>query len=131
MGSELLAKLLAANQRPYSKTAFDLAVENGFRGSVAQWLESLRGGRGQKGDQGAPGVNGKAGDLGPRGPRGPEGPIGPMPAHEWRGTELRFEIAPNEWGEFVDLKGPKGDKGDGGGGGAILVTGNSYMPVGF
>lgn len=132
MAGDRLAKLIAANQRaPYAKTAFDLAVENGFRGSVADWIESLKGARGAKGDRGEDGLNGKAGDPGPRGPQGPKGDMGPMPAHEWRGTELRFEIAPNEWGEFVDLKGEKGDKGDGGGGGAVLVTGNSYMPVGF
>ena len=133
MAGERLAKLIAENQRtPYVKTAFDLAVEHGFRGSVADWLESLRGARGEKGGRGDDGVNGKAGDQGPRGPQGPkgdQGEIGPMPRHEWKGTELRFEVQPGEWGPYVDLKGPKGDAALGGG--AVLVVGNSYMPSGW
>lgn len=60
---------------------------------------------------------------GPRGPAGPPGPIGPMPQHEWRGTELRFEIKPGEWGDFVDLRGPAGPGGGGGGGGSSSETG--------
>ena len=61
--------------------------------------------------------------------RGPRGPIGPMPEHEWNGSRLRFEIAPNQWGEWTDLqgppgargpRGPKGEPGTGEGGGTDL-----------
>lgn len=37
------------------KSAYDLALDNGFSGSEAEWLESLRG---EKGDQGEPGPAG-------------------------------------------------------------------------
>lgn len=34
-----------------------------------------------------------------------------FPRHEWDGTKLRFEKAPGEWGEWVDLRGPRGYAG--------------------
>lgn len=50
------------------------------------------------------------------------GPIGPMPKHQWRGSELRFEIEPGKWGKRVDLRGPPG--AGGGGGSAEFRPGN-------
>ena len=49
------------------------------------------------------------------------GEIGPMPRHQWRGTRLRFEMAPGEWGKWVDLEGPPGAPGSGGGGGGTRL----------
>lgn len=99
------------------ESPYEIAVRNGFDGSEPEWLASLQGAPGKKADP------------------GPRGPIGPMPRHEWRGTELRFQMAPDQWGKFVDLKGDKGDKGDGGiaaiGGGTVIIQGNSYMPAGW
>lgn len=49
------------------KSAYEIAVENGFMGTVKQWLESLKGedglpGKdGEKGDSGADGINGQDG----------------------------------------------------------------------
>ncbi len=68
---------------------------------------------GPKGDRGTPG---EKGDPGPAGPAGPAGPTGPMPRHEWRGSLLRFEHAPGQWGDWTDLRGPRGARGIGGGG---------------
>jgi hypothetical protein len=53
-----------------------------------------------------------------------------MPEHEWKGTELRFEIAPGEWGEFVNLQGPQGKRGAAGGGGGSVQQ-NTYFPSGW
>ena len=72
---------------------------------------------------------GKEGAQGPRGPQGPEGPPGPPPAHRWEGTKLQFEQTTGEWGEAVDLKGPKGDAGAAGG--VAVVQTNNYMPGGW
>jgi len=36
---------------------------------------------------------------------GKAGKPGRMPKHEWRGTFIRFETAPGEWGEWVNLQG--------------------------
>ena len=51
-------------------SAYEIAVENGFRGSEAEWLASLVGPRGPYGP---------AGPQGEQGPRGAEGPVGPAP----------------------------------------------------
>ena len=56
--------------------------------------------------------------------------MGPMPRHEWEGTSLRFEIAPNQWGEFVNLQGPQGKRGPAGGGGAAPSSGSEVtLPI--
>jgi hypothetical protein len=114
----------------------DLLAE-GFRRASASELVLM---------QGPQGIEGKQGEVGPQGPPGPRGPIGPMPRHEWEGTELRFEIAPGQWGAWVDLQGPKGEPGRDGAvtGGGIFGAGpldlsalsvatsvNSYMPAGW
>lgn len=110
-------------------------------------LSKQPGPQGERGLQGATGPRGEAGPRGPTGPRGPEGPRGPVgpkgdkgdkgdrgpkgdkgdkgdrgdpglpPAHEWKGTKLRFRQPDGKWGSLVDLK---GDKGSGGG---VIVTG--------
>lgn len=36
---------------------------------------------------------------------------GPAPAHQWKGTELRFENPDGSMGAYVDLKGPEGPQG--------------------
>ena len=51
---------------------------------------------------------------GERGEAGPKGDTGPMPAHQWKGTTLRFEQPNGTWGKFVDLKGAAGKEGDAG-----------------
>ena len=74
---------------------------------------------------------------GPRGEPGTQGPIGPMPRHEWDGTKLRFEIQPGQWGEWVDLRGPKGESGGGrlpkyaGASSFVATSANAYFPAGW
>lgn len=61
------------------------------------------------------------GDTGPQGPAGPageQGEPGPkrdMPAHEWNGTQLRFQNPDGSWGEYTDIPqgaaGPQGAQG--------------------
>lgn len=55
------------------KSAYELAVEAGFVGTLAQWLASLRGQKGDKGDKGDPGASGAQGPIGPIGPKGEQG----------------------------------------------------------
>jgi len=73
----------SGEQGPPGESAYELAVEEGFSGTLDQWLDSL------KGAQGVPGPAGPAGDQGPKGDKGDPGDPGPQ-------------------GE----PGPKGDKGD-------------------
>ena len=70
------------------KSAYEIAVQNGYGGTETDWLESLKG---QKGDTGEPGAAGAKGDPGEKGDQGEPG-------------------APGEKGE----RGEKGEKGDAG-----------------
>lgn len=88
--------------------------------------------RGERGEPGRDGVDGKPGPRGLTGKAGAIGPMGPMPRHEWEGTSLRFEIAPNQWGEFVNLQGPQGKRGPVGGGGAAPSSGSDVtLPISY
>jgi len=63
----------------FAKSAYDIAVENGFVGSESEWLDSLKGADGkdgEKGDQGEKGDKGDKGDAGERGLTGWEGEDG-------------------------------------------------------
>lgn len=91
------------------KSAYEIAVEHGFVGTEAEWLESLHGRDGadgytpvkgvdyfdgERGPQGEQGPKGDTGDTGPQGPQGEVGPQGP-------------QGIPGE-------QGPQGEKGDDG-----------------
>ena len=49
------------------KSAYQVAVDNGFSGTEEQWLESLKGEKGEKGDQGIQGIQGVQGVKGDTG----------------------------------------------------------------
>lgn len=116
-------------------------LEVGFVRARTEQFVMLQGPPGEKGETGRPGADsvvpgppGKAGRNGKDstvpGPRGEPGPMGPMPAHEWDGTELRFEIDIGIWGPWVDLQGPKGPKGEPGAPGkAGVVGGGAFIPA--
>ena len=57
-------------------SAYQVAVNAGFVGSEAEWLDSLVGEEGPRGSAGADGEQGPKGPEGPRGPQGPQGPPG-------------------------------------------------------
>lgn len=52
------------------KSAYDIALENGFEGTVTEWLESLKGEKGEKGEDGKNGQNGADGQDGSTGADG-------------------------------------------------------------
>lgn len=60
--------------RGYS--AYNIAVMEGYEGTVDEWLESLIGPKGDKGDQGDPGFDGEQGPRGYTGETGPKGDKG-------------------------------------------------------
>ena len=70
----------------HGKSAYEIALQNGFDGTEEEWLESLKG---------EPGAKGEQGDVGPAGPQGPQG-------------------VPGEKGEKGDpgAPGPQGEKGE-------------------
>lgn len=103
------------------KSAYEIAVENGFEGDEKAWLASLKG---EKGDTGAKGETGPRGPQGEQGEQGPKGDTGPAGADGKPGADGD----PGEKGEKGDTgpQGPQGPKGDIGPAGAGLdVTGAS------
>ena len=52
------------------KSAYDIAVENGFNGSYEEWLDSLKG---EQGNSGVPGDKGEQGEQGDKGDAGNDG----------------------------------------------------------
>src|SRR5690625_2138406 len=55
------------------KSAYEIAVENGFEGDEQAWLDSLKGERGPEGPQGPAGTDGAQGPPGEDGAQGPAG----------------------------------------------------------
>ena len=76
--------------RGYS--AYEVAVQEGFVGTKAEWLASLQGATGPQGEQG---IQGQTGPQGPKGEQGIQGPQGPKGEQGIQG-----------------IQGPKGDPGD-------------------
>lgn len=95
------------------KSAYDVAVENGYLGTESEWLISLQGSKGEKGQKGDPGVPGPAGPQGPKGEAGLQGPVGPQgPKGDPGATGATGPVGPKgDKGEQGPV-GPKGDKGD-------------------
>lgn len=79
----------------------------------------------------APGPQGPQGPQGEPGPQGEQGEPGQIPAHEWQGTALRFELPSGQWGPAVELKGETGKAGRNGASGGVTAPTWSYMPLGF
>lgn len=120
------------------KSAYEIAVKNGFEGTEEEWLASLKGAdgtmtfeeltdeqreslRGEKGEQGIPGPQGEKGEQGERGERGPQGEQGIQGIQGVQGIQ--------------GIQGEKGDKGEKGGVASVSLrydeaTGGLYYDVG-
>lgn len=111
------------------KSAYEIAVENGFVGTEAEWLASLKGkdgingidgrdGRdgadGKDGENGINGINGKDGINGRDGVDGKDGA---------KGEPFRFSDFTPQQLESLKVKGDKGEKGDKGDTGATADNG--------
>lgn len=97
-----VGELYVVGTRGYS--AYEVAVQNGFEGTVDEWLESL------------------IGPAGPRGPEGPQGEIGPI-GHTPNirvgsvttgeaGTDVIITKTGTPQTPIFNFTIPKGDKGD-------------------
>jgi len=84
------------------KSAYEIALDNGFIGTEQDWLYSIKGeagstgDKGEKGDKGDPGTDGRDGIDGKDGTNGLDGATGPRGL---RG-ELGATIIPDEYGIF-------------------------------
>lgn len=84
-------------------------------------LKGLDGVNGVDGTDGKDGTNGIDGTTtvldgvnGMNGIDGTAGTTGPMPQHEVRGNSIRFEVAPETWGNWIELGTTTGGGGGGG-----------------
>ena len=102
-------KVTITERGPEGKSAYRVAVDNGFVGTEDEWLETLVGPEGPRGKKGDTGETGPTGATGSRGPQGEQGNPGPQ-----------------------GQKGDKGDKGDTGPAGVtsakIAVIDTSGIP---
>ena len=87
-------------------SAYQVAVQHGFKGTEDEWLISLKG---EKGEQGIQGIQGPQGEPGPQGPKGDTG----------SGLNIKGELDSESQ---LPQEGVSGD--------AWLISGNLYVYVG-
>ena len=92
------------------KSAYEIAVELGFKGDKAAWIASLKGAQGEQGPQGEAGPAGEKGDQGEVGPQGPQGEQGPAGVDGQDGVQ--GEMGPQGPQGEAGPAGEKGEKGD-------------------
>jgi len=121
---------------PDGKSAYEVAVEQGFSGTPQEWLESLIGQQGPVGPQGIQGVVGasgpqgnvgETGSQGPQGIQGIAGPVGPKGDQGVQGIK-GDDGAVGPKGD-IGSQGPKGDTGAQGSTGIAGPTG-ATGPIG-
>lgn len=71
-------------------SAYEVAVQNGFEGTVEEWLASLKGEPGPKGETGSQGPHGPQGSVGPQGPAGKSAYQLAVEKGGYTGTEEQF-----------------------------------------
>lgn len=94
------------------KSAYEIAVDNGFEGTEIEWLAFLKG---EKGDTGADGAQGSKGDTGATGADG-KSAYEVAVSNGFTGTE-------SEW--LLSLKGEPGEKGADGADGTNGIDGSN------
>lgn len=94
-------------QPAYYISAYALAVKAGYEGTLAQWLESLKG---ERGPQGKPGEKGETGEPGPQGEPGSQGPAGEKGDKGDTGAD--GQAGPQGPQGIQGPQGPQGEPGD-------------------
>ena len=69
-------KIASVHDGADGASAYEIAVENGYTGTEAEWLSSLKGEKGDAGEQGIQGIQGEKGDAGAAGKDGMNGTDG-------------------------------------------------------
>ena len=83
-------------------SAYVVACRNGFEGTEAEWVASLKGERGVKGDTGAKGDKGDKGDKGEKGDKGDTGNSGVYVGSGEMPADCNVQIDPN--GDYITLE---------------------------
>ena len=66
-------KIASVHDGADGASAYEIAVENGYTGTEAEWLSSLKGEKGDTGEQGLQGIQGEKGEKGDTGAAGKDG----------------------------------------------------------
>ena len=98
---------------PNGESAYELAVANGYEGTLDEWMDSLKGDEGVRGPVGPAGSEGTPGkDSTVEGPRGPQGDVGPVGPAGASGSIAGYEIvAPTGDNEACNTKGHNNQTG--------------------
>lgn len=97
----------AGPQGDPGKSAYQIALDNGFEGTEQAWLASLKGTKGDqglKGEKGDPGQQGVAGIQGPKGDPGQQGPKGADGKTPVRGVDYWTPADISEINKYIDAK---------------------------
>ena len=112
------------------KSAYQIALDNGFVGSQSEWLASLKGDKGDKGEkgdtgeQGIQGIQGEKGDTGVPGKDGKDGKNGITPTI---GANGNWYIGSTDTGKpSRGAKGEQGSQGERGTDGKTPIKGTDY-----
>lgn len=107
-------------------SAYEVAIKNGYTGTEAEWLATLKGEKGEKGEPGTKGSDGKPGKDGVDGANGTDGKPG---ANGLSAYELAAKngFTGNEAAWLDSLKGDKGDRGPKGDDGQNGVDGKDGL----
>lgn len=94
------------------KSAYQIAVDNGFTGTESEWLLSLKGEQGEQGEQGPQGIQGEQGPQGIQGEQGAQGIQGEpgedgvdyiLPTLTSQNASGTFNLIPNDEGRLQEL----------------------------
>lgn len=91
----------AGPQGDPGKSAYQIALDNGFEGTEQAWIASLKGPAGAQGVAGPKGEKGDPGQNGAQGPQGPKGADGKTPV---RGADYWTESDIAEIHKYIDAK---------------------------
>ena len=84
------------------KSAYEIAVNYGFTGTIEEWLESLKGETGAQGPQGEKGEQGIQGEKGEQGEQGPQGEKGESGAVDLTQSKFVFTVLEDDY--LLDLR---------------------------
>ena len=84
-------KIASVHDGADGASAYEIAVENGYTGTEAEWLTSLKGQKGERGEKGEKGDTGEQGLQGIQGEKGEKGDTGAAGKDGMNGTDGRDE----------------------------------------
>ena len=86
------------------KSAYQIAVDNGYVGTESAWVASLKGDKGDTGAQGIQGIQGKQGPQGPKGDKGDQGNDGFTPIITFNNEKTEMTVSGKTTTNKVDFK---------------------------